>query len=280
MEGRRAMLSREAIKSYERNGYYLPIEVLTQVEASECRLRLEAFEAGNGGPLRGELRHKPHLLFPWLNDLIRHPRILDAVADLLGPNILCWSSSFFIKEANDAGFVSWHQDSTYWGLSSPDVATAWLALTPANQVNGCMKFIPGSHAFQVAHKDTFHENNLLTRGQEIAVEVDEDKAVLAELKAGQASLHHVMLFHGSAPNRSGDRRIGFAVRYIPTHVRQVAGERDSATLVRGVDTYHNFEHEPAPTADCAPEACALHAAITERQLKVLYRDTDRTEYRA
>jgi chlorinating enzyme len=274
------MLSPEAIASYQRNGYYFPIEVLTPAEAQECRARLESFERGRGGPLQGELRHKPHLLFPWLNALIRHPCILDAVEGILGRNILCWSSTFFIKEANDAGFVSWHQDATYWGLSSPDVVTAWLAFTAANAVNGCMKFVPGTHQIQVAHRDTFHKDNLLTRGQEIGVDVEEDKAVLAELNPGQASLHHVMLFHGSKPNRSGDRRIGFAIRYIPTHVRQIAGERDSATLVRGVDSYHHFEDEPAPTADCTPEACALHAAITQRQFNVLYRGTDRHEYRA
>ena len=274
------MLSGEAIERFKRNGFYFPIEVLTPSAAAECRARLEAFEQANDGPLRGELRHKPHLLFPWLNELVRHPRILDAVEQLLGPNLLCWSSSFFIKEANDPGFVSWHQDGTYWGLSSPDVVTAWLAFTPANTINGCMKFIPGTHLIQVPHTDTFHKDNLLTRGQEIAVEVDEDQAVLAELRPGEASLHHVMLFHGSAPNRSSDRRIGLAIRYVPTHVRQIAGERDSATLVRGVDIFHYFEHEPAPSADYSPEARALHAAITERQLKVLYRGTDRSEYRA
>jgi non-haem Fe2+, alpha-ketoglutarate-dependent halogenase len=272
------MLSMAVVERYRRDGYHFPIDILTEVEAGECRARLEAYETQNGGPLKGELRHKPHLLFTWLNDLIRHPRILDAVEDVLGRNLLCWSSSFFIKEANDASYVSWHQDATYWGLSSPDVCTVWLALTPANEVNGCMKFIPGSHRAQVPHADTFHKDNLLTRGQEIAVEVDEDQAVLVELEPGQASLHHVLLFHGSAPNRSGDRRIGFAVRYIPTHVRQIAGERDSATLVRGVDEYHNFELEAAPEADLSPQARALHAAVTQRQLKVLYRGTDRNEY--
>jgi non-heme Fe2+,alpha-ketoglutarate-dependent halogenase len=274
------MLSSQAVETYRRDGYYFPIDVLSEAEAQSCRGRLEAFEAGHGGPLKGELRHKPHLLFTWLNDLIRHPRILDAVEHVLGPNLLCWGSSFFIKEADDAGFVSWHQDSTYWGLSSPDVTTVWIAFTPASELSGCMKFIPGTHKTQVDHKDTFHKDNLLTRGQEVAVEVDEDKGVLVELKPGQASLHHVLLFHGSAPNRSGDRRIGYAIRYVPTHVRQIAGERDSATLVRGVDTYHHFDLEPAPDADFSPAARATHAAITQQQVKVLYRGTDRAEYRA
>lgn len=274
------MLSDAAVEQYRRDGYYFPIDVLSKAEVGQYRAQLEAYEARNGGPLTGELRHKPHLLFTWLNDLVRHPRILDAVEDVLGPNLLCWSTSFFIKEINDAGYVSWHQDATYWGLSSPDVCTVWIALTPANRVSGCMKFVPGSHKEQVAHTDTFHKDNLLTRGQEIAVEVDEDKAVLAELEPGQASLHHVLLVHGSAPNRSGDRRIGFAIRYIPTHVWQIAGERDSATLVRGVDEHRYFDHEEAPDADFSPQARALHAAVTQRQLKVLYRGTDREQYRA
>ena len=274
------MLSSQAVGAYRRDGFYFPVDVMSAAEAREYRGKLEAFEQRNGGPLKGELRHKPHLLFTWRNDLIRHPRILDAVEDVLGPNLLCWGSSFFIKEANDAGFVSWHQDSTYWGLSSPDVTTLWLAFTPANRINGCMKFIPGSQSSQVAHRDTFHKDNLLTRGQEIAVKVDEYKAVLVELEPGQASLHHVLLFHGSEPNRSGDRRIGFAMRYVPTYVRQIAGERDSATLVRGVDTYHHFDLEPAPDADFSPAARAAHAAVTQQQLKVLYRGTGRAEYRA
>jgi hypothetical protein len=270
----------EAKDAYRRDGYYFPIDAVSAEQARDLRARLEAFERRNGGPLKGELRHKPHLLFTWLNDLIRHPRILDAVEDLLGPNLLCWGTSFFIKEANDPGFVSWHQDSTYWGLSSPDVTTAWIAFTPANRQNGCMKFIPGTHAVQVAHSDTFHRDNLLTRGQEIAVEVDESRAVHVELEPGQASLHHVLLFHGSAPNRSGDRRIGLAVRYIPTHVRQTAGEGDSATLVRGVDEYKHFAPEPVPDADYSPAARAAHAAITRQQIKVLYRGTGRAEYPA
>jgi hypothetical protein len=150
------MLSSQAVEAYRQDGYYFPIDVMSTARARECRDRLEAFERGHGGPLKGELRHKPHLLFTWLNDLIRDARILDAVEDVLGPNLLCWGSSFFIKEANDAGFVSWHQDSTYWGLSTPDVVTAWVAFTEATEANGAMEYIPGSHKLdQIPHRDTF-----------------------------------------------------------------------------------------------------------------------------
>jgi non-heme Fe2+,alpha-ketoglutarate-dependent halogenase len=273
------LLTEDAVAHYRRDGYHFPIEVLTEAETRTVRDKLEAYERSSGGPIAGDRRHKPHLYLTFLNDLIHHPRILDAVEDVLGPNLLVWSTSFFIKEPDNAGFVSWHQDATYWGLSSPDVMTVWVAFTPANLLNGCMMFMPESHNQQLEHVDTFDKNNLLSRGQEIAVKVDESKGVPVVLNPGQASLHHVLLAHGSAPNKSADRRIGFAIRYIPTHVKQAVGVSDSATLVRGVDTFHHFEHEPRPTADCTPEAMAAHAAIVGRQVQVLYRGTGQEHFR-
>jgi len=272
------MTDRE-VEDYRRNGYHFPLDVLSDAETKELRRQIEDYERKSGGPIKGEMRHKSHLVFTWLNDLVRNPKLLDPVEEVLGPNLLCWSTSFFIKEPRDPGFVSWHQDATYWGLNKPDVMTLWLAITPANKINGCMKFIAGTHKKQVSHTDTFDKDNLLTRGQEIAVDVDENQAVYVELRPGQASLHHVLLFHGSAPNRSDDRRIGFAIRYVPTYVKQSVGHRDSATLVRGVDDYKHFDPEPRPKADLHPEAMAFHKAITENQLKVLYRGTAKTEYR-
>ena len=273
------VLTTAELEAYHRRGYYLPVDALSDDEVAACRRQLEAYEVKTGGPIQGEMRHKSHLVFPWINDLMRHPRVLDAVEDILGPNLLVWSTSFFIKEARDPGFVSWHQDATYWGLSSPDVCTAWIALSPANKISGCMKFIPGTHKKQVEHADTFHADNLLTRGQEVAVEVDESKAVYAELKPGQASLHHVLLFHGSAPNQSDDRRIGLAIRYVPTYVRQAVGAKDSATLVRGIDEHKNFASEPRPKVELDPEGLAFHRAATAAQAAVLYRGTDKTMFR-
>ena len=266
------LLSASALAQYHRDGFYVPIRVLSREEAAGCRRRLETYEAERGGAIGGELRHKTHLLFTWLDRLVRHPRILDAVEDVLGPNLLCWSSSFFIKEANDAAYVSWHQDATYWGLSQPDVVTAWLAFTDATVENGAMRMVPGSHVAQVAHRDTFAPTNLLSRGQEIAVKVDSERTVDCILQPGEMSLHHVKLVHGSEPNRSNDRRIGLAIRYIPTDVKQLK-VRDSATLVRGRDEHGNFEPEPRPRRDLDPEMLAFHTAITERQAKILYRGT-------
>ena len=269
------LLTPEAVEQYNREGWYAPVPVLSSAEAAAIRGKLEAFEAEAGG-LKGPLRHKTHLLFTWLDELIRHPRILDAVEDVIGPNILCWGSSFFIKEPRNPGFVSWHQDSTYWGLDPADVITAWVAFSDSNAANGAMRVMPGTHKLdQVTHRDTFNADNLLSRGQEIEVEVDERQARMLELRAGEMSLHHVRLIHGSDPNPSDTRRIGFAIRYIPTHVRQVAGTHDSATLVRGVDTEQNFAPEQAPKADMSVEAQAFHAEVTNQHANILMRSTNR-----
>lgn len=272
------ILTQQQIDTYWREGCVYPIRVMSEEAAGELRERLEAFEKEAGGPLKGDLRHKSHLLFTWLNDLVRQEKIVDAIEDLYGPNLLCWTTNFFIKEANNPAFVSWHQDSTYWGLDRPDVVTAWVAFTPANKSNGAMGFIPGTHTKdQIPHRDTFAKNNLLTRGQEVAVEVDEAQAKVIELRPGEMSLHHVRLVHGSPPNPSNDRRIGFAIRYIPTSVKQVAGE-DSATLVRGVDEHHHFTAEPRPTRDMDPAFVQLHKDIAERNARILYRGTQVKSY--
>jgi phytanoyl-CoA dioxygenase PhyH len=271
-------LSRSAVEQYERDGYHFPVRVLSDEEAREHRGRLERVERDLGGPLRGVYRVKPHLLFTWLADLVRRPAVLDAVEGVIGPHILCWNTSFFTKEARSPGFVSWHQDATYWGLSEPDVVTAWVAFTESTPANGNMRVIPGSHRTPLAHADTFHPDNLLSRGQEITVEVDEARAADITLQPGQMSLHHVLIVHGSGANPSDDRRIGFAIRYIPTRVRQVAGPRDSATLVRGEDAFGHFELEPRPESDLDPAMLALHAEISERQVKILYRGTARTSF--
>jgi non-haem Fe2+, alpha-ketoglutarate-dependent halogenase len=274
------LLTQAQIEQYRRDGYVFPIRVMSESDAADCRRRLEAFEASTGGPLHGGLRHKTHLLFKYLGDLVHHDRILDAVEDLYGPDLFCWTTNFFIKEAATPSFVSWHQDSTYWGLSSPDVVTAWVAFTPAVKANGAMEFIPGTHLLdQIPHRDTFHRDNLLSRGQEVMVDVDARKAVTIELAPGEMSLHHVRLVHGSPPNPSSDRRIGIAIRYIPTHVRPIAGA-DSATLVRGRDRYHHFEHEPRAMSDMAPALVAAHKRATERNAKILYRGTEVADFDA
>jgi non-haem Fe2+, alpha-ketoglutarate-dependent halogenase len=264
-------LSQQQIGEFQARGILFPIPAIGDSEARGLLQRLESLERSEGGKISRRTNHKPHLLVRWLNELIRDSRILDPVEDLIGPDIFCWATDFFIKNPGDKGRVTWHQDSTYWGLSSPDIVTAWVAFTASTFESGCMRVIPGSHLRdQLPHNDTFGADNLLSRGQEVAVSVDEGQAVDVILGRGQMSLHHVRLVHGSEPNRAADRRIGFAIRYIPTYVRQLSGARDSATLVRGQDAFGHFIHEPAPIVDFHPDAVAFHAKAFEAQMEIIY----------
>ena len=259
-------LSSAQVETYRQQGIVHPLRALPEAEAAELHRRHQA----QAGFLTGRNNQKPHLLFTWLDALVRDARIVDAVESLLGPDLFCWGAQFFAKPAGDAAYVSWHQDATYWGLSSPDVATAWVALTPSTHESGCMQVVPGTHRAQVPHEDRFDDANLLSRGQEVAVEVDPATVVNVELQPGEMSLHHVLLFHGSEPNRSAWPRIGFAIRYVPTHVRQLSPIRDSALLVRGHDEFGHFEHEKSPESDLHPDAVAHHGAVIDRQLRILY----------
>ena len=263
-------LAADDVARYRRDGILFPVDVMPPAQAGALLQQLESNERDHGGRLAGRFNQKPHLLYPWMDQLVRHPAVLDAVEDVLGPNLFCWGSQFFTKNARDESYVSWHQDGTYWGLSAPDVVTAWVALTPSVPENGCMRVIPGTHKQQVPHADTFAESNLLSRGQEIAVSVDLAKAVDVVLQPGQMSLHHVLIFHGSEPNGSGMRRVGFAIRYVPTYVTQASGIRESALLVRGIDEFGNFDHEVSPESDMHPDAVARHKAVIDRQMQILY----------
>lgn len=273
-------LTADQVDHFARHGWVAPVRVMSVEAADELRERLEREEQRLGGPLSGTMLQKPHLVYSWLADLVFNDSILDAVEDLYGPDLLCWSSTLFAKEAKTTSFVSWHQDSTYWGLSRPDVVTAWCALTPSNRTNGALEVISGTHHLdQLPHHDTFAKENMLTRGQEIAVDIGDATPTVIELEPGEISLHHVRLVHGSAPNPSGQRRVGFAMRFIPTSVAQTVGDRDSATLVRGVDRFGHFDHEPRAVVDHDPSMTALHEQVTSAAAQRLYRGTGVTSFR-
>lgn len=251
------------VERYRELGYHYPVRVMSEEQAAGYLAQLEAHEARHG-VLRGAMRHKAHLYLTWLDELVRLPAVLDAVGDIIGPDIMVYSTSFFTKEARDPAFVSWHQDAHYWGLDSGDVVTAWIALTESTTANGAMRVVPGTHLVDLPHVDSFAEHNMLSRGQEVAVDLAGRAFVELALRPGEMSMHHVGLVHGSEPNRSDGRRVGFAIRYMAPHVRQTLSAADGATLVRGTDRFGHFEHEPSPTSDMAPEALAYHRFAMNR----------------
>lgn len=263
-------LSAEQVEQYRRDGYLCPVPVMSSAEAAGLRRQLEAVEARQGGKLEAVQRSRAFLLFKWLDDLIRDPRVLDPIEQLIGHDILCWSTIFWIKDAGAKSFVSWHQDNTYWGLSSRNVVTAWFAISEASVDAGCMKVMPRSHLGDTfPHEDTYDADNMLTRGQAIPG-LDESRAVYMPLQAGEMSLHNYCLAHGSGPNVSADRRIGVSMHFMPPATKQVVGSWDCAALVRGKDRYGHFAPTPVPARDFDPQAVAFHARASKAMRDVLY----------
>jgi non-heme Fe2+,alpha-ketoglutarate-dependent halogenase len=263
-----ASLTQSQVAQYQRDGFLFPVDCLTHEEVRYFRGRLEAFEREQGdtfGKLPDLVRSKSHLLFTWMDELVRHPKVLDAVESIIGPNILIYHLTSWLKEPNDPSHVSWHQDGTYFGLEPAEQVTAWIALTDATPEMGCVKIIPGSHSIgQQPHSDTFAPGNLLSRGQTIDRELDYTKYVMMPLRRGQISLHHTHIVHSSEPNRTGERRIGIGVSYIPPHCRLINDARVSAARVRGHDDYGHFDPEPRPAGDFDAGSRAAHAAAVER----------------
>ena len=267
------------VADYQRDGYCFPIDVMSAEQAADYRAQLEAVERERGA---GDDRFAaatfrfPHLVMPFADEITRLPAIVEPVKALLGPDVLVWGATFFVKEARTRDYVSWHQDLTYWDLDDVAEVTAWVALSPATVPNGCMRFIPGSHTSGIVpHRDTFAEENMLTRGQELDEGVDESRAVDVVLAPGQMSLHHGHMFHGSHANRSDHRRIGLAIRYITPAMRQVSGVKSHATLVAGEDRHGHFQLVPPPTELLAPADLDLALQAVRSADTFLYAEAER-----
>lgn len=253
--------------AFRRDGLLSPVDVMTADEANGVRRRIEAVEARSHGRLSGLVRAKPHLLMPFLWDIVHDARIVDRIESLLGPDLYCIGSSIIDKPVGSDDYVAWHQDATFWGLSEAEGATAWFALSPATAESGCMQAVPGTHTRQLEHLDTGDARNMLGAREQVREDVDPRQATTMALQTGQMSLHHPQVVHGSRPNTSGDRRLGFVMRYVPAHVRQEGG---TVTLVRGANRA-DMPLEVAPEGEMHPAAIARHGSVIRRGGEVVRR---------
>ena len=249
------ILTDAQIEQWGAAGDLWPIDLLSTVEAAHYYQRFNELENSIGGEAQERFRIKAHLPFPWLWDLVTNPKLADIVEDLIGPDIVCWGSSFFTKKAHDPRFISWHQDSTYYGLEPPESITAWVAFTEANSKAGCMKIIPGSHTGPsiLPHDETYDTNNLLVRGQTIR-DVDETSATEMPLKPGQISIHHNKTIHSSEPNAADWPRVGYAIHFAASNVRQAQFKNALAIHIRGDDPEGNWLEDPRPEYEMSPES--------------------------
>ncbi|MGI9611986.1 MAG: phytanoyl-CoA dioxygenase family protein [Acidimicrobiales bacterium] len=243
------VLSPEAVAHYHDQGYWTPVPCLEPDEVARYRSHFEAFEYGFGGEPLGPYQFKPYLHQRWAYEIATHRTILDAVEDIIGANIRLLYFTIWAKDPGTEAFVSWHQDSTYFGLSPLDHITAWVALSDSTSATGCVEVVPGSHLIdeERAVRTELGTANMLRAGQVIEVGDEEPRADL-EVPAGSFSLHHTCLLHNSRPNVGLDRRIGLGISYVPTHVMCSSQTRLRAMLVRGTDAFNHFDDEPVPNA--------------------------------
>ena len=263
-------LSSNQLKQYKDQGYISPIEVLSSSEALEARKEIELIEKKMPNEIDKSGRYNVHLISPKLDSIVHNSKILDAVESIIGKNILVCSTTLFIKNPNEKGFVSYHQDAKYIGLEPHDWVTAWVALTDSNENNGCMRIWPKSHLHIKDHNEKFNEGNLLTRGQTVE-NVPEDEVKSIVLKAGQISLHHPRVVHGSGINKSDDRRIGFVIQsYIGTNVKQTLG-KNSVQIARGEDKYHYHDVINRTNALMSEESILLRKKENDYLQEIFYK---------
>lgn len=257
-------LTPEQVAAYTRDGYVFPIPVLSPAEVAQARGELEAWERARGQPIDFPEKSKSYLLFDWADRLVHHPAILDAVQDLIGPDILVYHSTLFLKEAHTPAYVRWHQDSTYFYLEPHLHVTAWVALSDASLASGCMHALPGSHRWgALAHDDKPDPMNMIRRGQGISDRFDHETGVPLPVGPGEMSLHHTDLVHASGGNTTDDRRLGYAISYIPASVRPSGPLRPTALCVRGRDHGH-FLPEQRLQTPLSPDAYQAHAQALAR----------------
>jgi non-heme Fe2+,alpha-ketoglutarate-dependent halogenase len=254
------VLSGEDVQHYRDNGFVTPISVLCAADAGRIRAELERCEQSIGHPMDFPEKSKSYLLFNWADELVHHPTILDAVEDLIGPDILVYHSTTWIKEPKTPAYVLWHQDGKYFHLQPHLHVTAWIALSDVSVESGCVHVLPGSHKWgNFDHQDDLGEWNMIKRGQGISGRFDDETGVPMALKAGQMSLHHTDLVHCSRGNGGTDRRIGLGISYIPASVRQYGTPRATALPVRGRAKSGEFEAENRLRIEMSAQAVAAHA---------------------
>jgi ectoine hydroxylase-related dioxygenase (phytanoyl-CoA dioxygenase family) len=259
------MLTPAQVARYRHDGYLFPFAALSAAELAECNDGLARYEAWLGRPVNQadrRWRSAGYVMLPWLDRLARHERILDVVEAVIGPDILVYTATFFIKEAASPTFAAWHQDATYFGLDPHEHVTAWVALSDASAEAGCMEVVSSNgQPRQLHHAALGLADSINGGGQAIVEEFEEDGSRMMALPAGSFSLHHTLCRHRSAPNRASHRRVGIGISYIPAHCRLTGSVRMYARRVRGDDAFGHFELIPAPEGEFHPAALDRHDRV-------------------
>ena len=267
-------LTPEQQEQYKEKGFIAPLDALNKEEAEEVKNEIEFIEKKWPNELNGLGRNYVHLISPIFDKVVHNSKVLDAVESIIGKNILACGTTLFIKNPDEKGFVSFHQDAKYIGLEPHNWVTAWIAVTDVNEKNGCMRMWSGTHKNDLKnHVEKFDNNdgNLLTRGQTVEnVPLEETEPVI--LKSGQMSLHHPRIVHGSGVNKSKERRIGFVIQsYIGSNVAQVLGKM-YVQQARGEDSFNYHDHVERPKVIMGQNDNNVRKIANEELSKIFYKD--------
>jgi non-haem Fe2+, alpha-ketoglutarate-dependent halogenase len=252
-------LSRGQIEQFRIRGFVSGIPVFTPGECEAFRVAADDFAATHPADLPWAFDIKCNLLFDWVYANATHPQLLDAVAALLGEDLLLTNSVFRIKEPGSDVRYGWHQDSARI-VVEPAPAIVYVAISEATAANGCLAVVPGTHD-RVQPFDLVENPGQPHRKVARVRQVETDRAAHLALSPGEVAIFSANLIHGSAPNRSGARRFAILHDYTATSARQSTGG-GSGQVVRGHDPWGHFGHEPVPTASFEENVRTRRAILT------------------
>lgn len=237
-------------EQFEQQGWVGPVQIMSREEAHEFKKLVQEAEE-KLDLMNSDYRCKSNVLFPFVDKISRHPKLIEALTQLIGPNIHCWDTLFWIKNPGDGKDVSFHQDATYWNFTKPTLAvTAWFAFDDVTEEHGSLEYIQGSHIAQAKrHKDVKTDTNLLMRGQTVDIDIPKER-VKTTVPAGSVLIHSPFTIHGSGPNLASTPRVAMGMIFASTECApRLSLSPESTIMVAGVDEYNYMIHDPQPTGN-------------------------------
>lgn len=255
-------LSQSQIDQFTEFGYVSGLRLFDAEECARIARKIAAFEAERPDDAAWAFDIKANLLFDWVYRVSAHGPMLDAIEDLLGPNLYNTNTVFRIKEPGAATNYGWHQDAARIEVD-PCFVIAYLAISDSTPENGGLRVLPGSHRSVLPFEVVVNEDGQAERKVARTLDVREEHAVDVSLEPGEVTVFSGLLVHGSGPNRSPRRRIAVLTDYTAAHARQSRG-RGSGQLVRGVDRWGHSAPEPVPVGSCTEASIRLRRRILSR----------------
>ncbi len=231
---------------YDRDGYVIVRQAIDHNLVAEAQHHVRWLLERNPDVRPEQLHAHLALDDPFWIRLIGDDRLLDIAQQFVGPDIALFATHYICKPPRTGQAVLWHQDGSYWPLDPMDVVTLWLAVSDSTPANGCMRVIPGTHhlTLETTQERTDVENVL---GSSMSSDrVDPSSAINVALTAGDLSIHHPNLIHGSEANLSDQWRMGLTIRYVPTTTRILKPEMAAPFLLRGKAVPGINSYRPRP----------------------------------